>query len=461
MVRLQLEPVSATIPLGTVQPFMAKGTYSDGSVRDVTGQVTWTSSDAAVAELSRAAGLASGCGKGSATITARVSGVKADATLVVTDAALVALSVAPQSTSVPVGFDAQFVATGAYSDGSILDLTAQVVWSSSDDAIAVLSSTVGEEGLVRGVSTGSAAITAREAATGLEAHATCAVTNAVAVSVVVSTATPSVPLGRPAQFVAMGTFSDGSTNDVTAHATWSSSSPAVAIISNDPGSQGLATTVSTGTTSITAALGAVPPASADLTVTDAVLESIEVNPSNPTIVAGGSITLEAVGIWSDGTVTSLAVPVTWSSSDTAVATVSDGGLVRCVAVGTTTVTAGDAADGLTGSTTVTVVSPGSAVLSYVSVTPGSVKSGRTANGTVVFTGPFAADVTVALASDQPYAAVPPEVILPAGETSVTFTITTSAPPPATKKSTKARATISATTAFDGVVTKTARLMVRR
>jgi hypothetical protein len=50
------------------------------------------------------------------------------------------------------------------------------------------------------------------------------------------------------------------------------------------------------------------------------------------------------------------------------------------------------------------------------------------------------------------------VILPAGKTSVTFTITTSAPPPATKRSTKARATISAT--YDGV-TKTATLMIRR
>src|SRR6266436_10333134 len=66
--------------------------------------------------------------------------------------------------------------------------------------------------------------------------------------------TPSdidLPFGLTQQFTATGSFSDGSTQDLTSLARWVSSSPHVANIN----SNGLAMTVGVGTSSITAAAG--------------------------------------------------------------------------------------------------------------------------------------------------------------------------------------------------------------
>ena len=66
-------------------------------------------------------------------------------------------------------------------------------------------------------------------------------------SITLMPANPSVAVGATEQFMAMGVFSDGTTQDVTSQATWASANSAVATISNASGSKGLATGVATGT----------------------------------------------------------------------------------------------------------------------------------------------------------------------------------------------------------------------
>jgi hypothetical protein len=80
---------------------------------------------------------------------------------------------------------------------------------------------------------------------------------AVLTGIAVIPAQSSVAVGSAQQFTANGTYNDGSTNNVTASATWSSSNTSVASISNTSGSQGLATGVSVGPTTITASVNAV------------------------------------------------------------------------------------------------------------------------------------------------------------------------------------------------------------
>jgi PKD repeat protein len=73
-------------------------------------------------------------------------------------------------------------------------------------------------------------------------------------SIAVTPANASVVQGGTRQYTATGTYSDGSTQDLTTTATWSSSNPNVTI-SNAAGSQGLATastTTGSTTTTITA-----------------------------------------------------------------------------------------------------------------------------------------------------------------------------------------------------------------
>jgi hypothetical protein len=79
--------------------------------------------------------------------------------------------------------------------------------------------------------------------------------SATLMSIAVGPLNPTLTSGPTEQFTATGTYSDGTTKDLTADVTWSSGSPGVASISNAGGSQGLASAASAGTSTITAALG--------------------------------------------------------------------------------------------------------------------------------------------------------------------------------------------------------------
>src|SRR5207248_507731 len=149
---------------------------------------------------------------------------------------------------------------------------------------------------------------------------------------------PSVPVGLTQQYTVIGSYSDGSTADVTSQVTWSSFNTAIAAISNSSGSNGLATGAAIGgPVTITAALGAVSGASA-LTVTNATLLSgTMIVPSSATIPAGLQQQFNAFGDFSDGNTYDITTAVIWSSSNTGTATISNAsgsqGLATAVAAG--------------------------------------------------------------------------------------------------------------------------------
>ncbi len=154
---------------------------------------------------------------------------------------------------------------------------------------------------------------------------------------------------------------NGHVTDRTAAVTWSCSPAGVATISNASGSAGLATGIATGSTIITA----VDPASGlfgetTLTVNAAVLVSLAVTPTNPTIPVGLPQQFTATGTFSDNSTQDLTTLATWSSTNTGVATVSNAlgseGLATSVAVGAVTMRATHVATGIFGTTLLTVAS---------------------------------------------------------------------------------------------------------
>jgi len=94
------------------------------------------------------------------------------------------------------------------------------------------------------------------------------------------------------------------------------------------------------------------------------LQSIDVSPTNPSAAAGATEQFSATGMYSDGSHKDLTSQVTWSSSSTAVATISSAGLATAVAAGTTMISA--AMQSMSGSTKLTVTA---ATLSKIEVTP--------------------------------------------------------------------------------------------
>jgi hypothetical protein len=75
--------------------------------------------------------------------------------------------------------------------------------------------------------------------------------------IMITPANSTVAKGQTVSFMAMGMYSDNSTVDLTSQVTWTSSDTSVATISNDPGTQGLATAVSDGKSTISATFGGV------------------------------------------------------------------------------------------------------------------------------------------------------------------------------------------------------------
>jgi hypothetical protein len=90
--------------------------------------------------------------------------------------------------------------------------------------------------------------------------------NLTVTSIAVTPGSSTISQGQTQQFLAVATYSDGSTQDVTASAHWSSSDPNIASVSNALGTQGLTTAIANGgVTTITAIFGNLA-ASASLSV---------------------------------------------------------------------------------------------------------------------------------------------------------------------------------------------------
>jgi len=130
-----------------------------------------------------------------------------------------------------------------------------------------------------GVGVATTTITATSGA--ISGSTNLTVTPAILTSITITPLNPPVPVGGTQQFTATGTFTDGTTQNLTSSATWSSSNPAIATVSNT----GLGNGLGQGTATISAQYGSVT-GTDNFTVTAAVLSSITVTPSNPSIALG-------------------------------------------------------------------------------------------------------------------------------------------------------------------------------
>jgi hypothetical protein len=313
--RIQVTGPSATLNVGQKQQMTAIGTYSDGSTKDLTSTATWSSSLTSVAAIA-AGGMVTANATGSCTISAKLGNVTGSANLTV-NVVLISIAVTPANPAVAPGTNQQFIATGTYNDGSTQNLTASATWSSSNPAVASVSTSTPTQGLAKAVTAGTTTITAVSGA--VSGSTTLTVTSAVITSITVTPATPNIPLGIAQQFAAMGTFSDGSMQDVTDVVTWKSSATSVASITVS----GLATGLNIGTTNISATLGAVS-GGASLTVNAANLSSIAITPANPSMAQGTTLQLTATGTFNDGGTRNLTSKVLWATSDPTVATIGAG-----------------------------------------------------------------------------------------------------------------------------------------
>ena len=201
---------------------------------------------ATVSNVSGSQGLLTDLAVGTAIITATLNSVSGVMRLNVFPPTLVSLSLTPVNPTIARGTTEQFKATGTFTDGSTDDLTSSVSWASLSTGVATISAT----GLASGAAVGAATIMATSGA--VSAMTSLKVTPAALVSVTVTPISQSIPKGTTQQFTATGTYTDNTKQVLTTLVKWSSSNTSVAAVSNDAGTQGLATGTTTGTATITA-----------------------------------------------------------------------------------------------------------------------------------------------------------------------------------------------------------------
>jgi roadblock/LC7 domain-containing protein len=396
--------VSVTLmPPGTQQgqsQFTAIGYYGHAghqSTRDITSEVTWSSSLTQVAGIN-SSGLATATGyskttgeewTGNTNITASAPGyngtiVSNSATFTVTSCTscstddVSAITVLPATQTVAsLNVPVQFEAIGTTIGGSTVVLTglSGIQWTSSVPSIASIDAT---SGVATTVGAGTTTITATYTnSDGSGASGTATLTVATATSTepltaltVSPTAQTALVVGQTAQFLAIATTSSSTYVNLTNQtatvngntikaAVWTSSNPSVASIDSATGiAKSLAAGVSVITAIATNPDGSVVTGASTYTVTvsstssSEPLVSLTIVPSSQTLTtAGQTANLIVIGTTSNGTTvnltnqtatigTSTIQAATWSTSVKSVATIGSAtGIAAAVANGTTAITA--------------------------------------------------------------------------------------------------------------------------
>jgi uncharacterized protein YjdB len=359
-------PPASTINASQTQQLTV--TLKDAGGAAITGRpIAWSSSNPSVATVSNS-GLVSPTGlndTGTVTITATSGSASGTATVSINSDPVASVSIAPGSSSINATQTQQLTATLKDAGGTILT-GRTVTWSSSDPTIATVSNT----GLVTPTGANdSGAVTITATSGSKSGTATVTISQDPVASVTVAPGSSAISATQTQQLAA--TLKDAGGAVLTGRTvTWSSSNTAIATVSTT----GLVSPTGandSGTVTITAASGSAN-GTATVTITQDPVTSVTVAPASSTISATQTQQLAATLKDAGGTVLT-GRPVTWSSSNTAIATVSNAGLVSPTGLndtGTVTITA--TSGSANGTATVTInpepvatvtVAPGSSTIS--------------------------------------------------------------------------------------------------
>lgn len=249
---------TTTIGKNTTTQYTAIVTYSDGTTKDVTNSVVWSSSDnniADISNLSDSKGTASGVASGNVTITATYGGKTANANLSVAEKTIT--SIAVSDVNITSDSSKKMTAIATYSDGSTQDVSDSVTWSqTSNTGVAEMTVSGSDKGTVSGISSGSANVTASLG--GVTSNS--ATVNVKSLSSIAVTS-KTISVGGTAKLKATGTYSDGSTEDITDMVTWTPNTgngdTSYFVVGNVDGEKGLVVGKSAGTANATATLDGV------------------------------------------------------------------------------------------------------------------------------------------------------------------------------------------------------------
>jgi hypothetical protein len=365
--------------------------FTDGSVGDFTGRVTWSTSNAGAASVSNgdipvnglinqyySKGVLVPAGPGSAIITATYNGLTASVGVTVGTPSNITVKRIDRNMAVVPSNNATTLGTGTSQDFTVTALEDGVernienpnnqIWAFDqlDNGVA----SVNTAGVVSGEAPGGPlSLRATFPSCGQSAATSISIANVLAVTVQPEFAgNPNLIVGNSELFFAYADFGNGPQQDISTQVVFSSSVPDALAFGAIPN---LASAVMPGgpsAVSATFTLGGNTITSLQLNVTTVVdtLQSIAVSPKTGSIVAGSDdlFQFNATGTYSSGATQDITRGVTWSVDEPTIATISNTSGTNGIAssagptVGQTTVTATSltAAVGTTDTATLTTTS---------------------------------------------------------------------------------------------------------
>jgi uncharacterized protein YjdB len=351
------------------------GANASAIVRDAQGQtlngrqVSWSATNSAVAAVNASTGHIVARSEGTTEIVATSEGVSGRAPLEI-HGVVTSIAVTLTDNSVYAGETVAAVATPRDINGNALQGRA-LGWSSSSPATA----SVGADGAVAALADGSAMI--RATSEGVTGEALLTVSRVPVASATVNLASPSITAGSSTSATVVLRDASGAT--LTGRSvSWSSRSPTVATVDAVTGT---VTGIAAGTTAIVATSEGIS-GEAPVTVTAAPVApvaSVTVTIADASLSVGQQTTAAAVPRDAANNVLT-GRSVVWTSSNSAVATVSAVGSVTAVSAGTVNIIA--TIEGVVGQGSVVVsVAPVASV--SVSLADASLQVGQTTAASAV------------------------------------------------------------------------------
>ena len=237
LVAVQFSPTAPEVGTDAPVQVRAVALYEDHSALEVTADTAFSLEPASPPVATLSGNTLTAVAAGAARLTGVYHGFafSAPVTTVVsppapTPAALASVAVTPAAIALAQATSLRLAATAGYADASTQDVTGDAVFASSDDAVVAV-----EGALVRAVAPGSATITATYAEGGVEvtsAPVAVTVTGATLTGLAIVDAAAADPLAAPALAAftvpldgsravkAIGTFNDGTKQDVSRDVAW-------------------------------------------------------------------------------------------------------------------------------------------------------------------------------------------------------------------------------------------------
>ncbi|MGK0359059.1 MAG: hypothetical protein ACI9U2_001355, partial [Bradymonadia bacterium] len=319
LIGVTIETPALQLVVGRDAELVARAVYSNDATRDVTLAAEWRTDAPAIATVE--SGRVRAVAAGVALVRAAFEDIaSAPTTIEVLPAEVDTLTVRPADARVALGDSHSWVAEALFSDGRLVDVSADALWRASDPTIARFDAPAH----ALGVAEGTTDVEVRYANALAQAQLT--VDAAELRSLLVDPIEPTA-VGRGALLIARGAWSDGHASDETGAATWLVQDIAVAIVA-----AGQLTCLAEGRTQLRAQRGDLVSAPVEIQCTSAEVDAIAVRGAPAALPVGRVAELTAHATWSDGRETDVSADATWTSAPPAAVSVVDG-VVTAIAEG--------------------------------------------------------------------------------------------------------------------------------